>query len=265
MRNILVVLAAILLFATSCSRVAPNYQGVLMEDFGKNGKSDFKLVKGRVWTMMPGTELFQVPLFEQRADFENALTLKAADNTEFKSKPNYSYAVIEQRAIDVVFQNKQIGSGDEFMKSLEDRILEPKVYDIMKEASRRFLTDSLMATGGNLKYEEYVQELVAKEFELKGLKLLTFSCQLSFSEKVTAKIDNRNEVNTNISVLDQQIVEQKKRNELASLQAEENIIRSRGITPQILQEQAIRKWTGTPPSTILSNGNGFVVPIPNVR
>lgn len=263
--KLLVATALIAIVGTSCSRVAPNYQGVLMEDFGKNGKSDFKLVKGRVWTTMPGTELFQVPLFEQRADFEKPLTLKAADNTAFSSKPTYSYSVIEQRSIDVVFQNKQIGSGDEFMKSLEDRILEPKVYDIMKEASRRFLTDSLMATGGNLRYEEYVQELVSKEFESKGLKLLTFSCQLSFSDKVTAKIDNRNEVNTNISVLDQQIVEQKKRNELASLQAEENIIRSRGITPQILQEQAINKWTGVSPTTVLSNGNGFVVPIPSVK
>lgn len=250
------------LFLTSCTRVAPNYQGVLMEDFGKNGKQDFKLVKGRVWTVAPGTELFQVPLFEQRAAFEGSLSLKAADNTEFSSKPNYSYSVIEQRAVDVVFQNKQIGSGDEFMKSLEDRILEPKVYDIMKEASRRFLTDSLMSTGGNLRYEEYVQQLVEKEFEAKGLKLLTFSCQLNFSEKVTAKIDNRNEVNTNISVLDQQIVEQTKKNELAELQAQENIIRSRGITPQILQEQAIQKWNGVAPTTVLSNSNGFVVPVP---
>ena len=51
-------------------------------------------------------------------------------------------------------------------------------------------------------------------------------------------------MNTNISVLDQQIAEQRKRNELAELQAQENIIRSRGITPEILQQQAIEKWNG---------------------
>ena len=38
--------------------------------------------------------------------------------------------------------------------------------------------------------------------------------RLEFSDKVREKIDSRNEVNTNISVLDQQIEEQKKRNEL---------------------------------------------------
>lgn len=247
MKKLFLLLGLSILLLTSCERVAPNYIGVLMEDFGKNGKSDFTTTKGRVNTMSPGTELFQVPLFEQRAKFEDNLHLKAADNTEFTSKPTYSYSVIETRAVDVVFQNKQLGSGDEFMKALEDNILETKVYDIMKEESRRYTTDSLMANGGSLKFEERVQDLVKKEFENRGLTLTTFSCQLDFSKKVREKIDSRNEVNTNVSVLDQQIIEQRKRNELEKLKTEQNIIRSQGITPQLLQEQFIEKWDGKTP------------------
>lgn len=257
LKGTLLLSVGLMLFA-SCERVAPNYQGVLMSNYGQNGKSDFEPKLGRVNIMAPGTELFQVPLFDQRAGFESAMTLKAADNTEFKSKPSYSYAVIAEKAVDVVFQNKQLGSGDDFMKTLEDNILEPKIYDIMKEASRTFPTDSLMATGGSLKYEKYVEDLVTKEFESRGLKLKTFSSQLEFSDKVTAKIDNRNEVNTNISVLDQQIAEQKKKNELAELQANEAIIRSKGLTPEILQEQAIAKWNGVVPSTYSGNGIPFI-------
>lgn len=241
--TLLGLIAVTFIFA-SCERVAPNYIGVLMENYGKSGKSDFSTTKGRVNTMGPGTELFQVPLFEQRAQFEKPLNLKASDNTAFSSQPTYSYSVIENRAVDVVFQNKQLGSGDEFMKSLEDNILEAKVYDIMKEESRKYTTDSLMANGGSLRFEETVQALVLKEFESRGLKLTTFSSQLDFSDKVKAKIDTRNEVNTNISVLDQQIQEQRKRNELAQLKAEENKIISSGITPQLLQQQFIEKWDG---------------------
>lgn len=263
-KKLLPVMMIAILFVMSCERVQPNYQGVLMTDFGKNGKSDFKLQKGRVWILAPGTELFQVPLFEQRARFDKPLTLKAADNTAFTSTPNYSYSVIEDRAVDVVFQNKQINSGDEFMRALEDNILEPKIYDIMKEASRKFVTDSLMATGGSLKYEEYVQNLVAEEFKKRGLILTTFSSQLEFSEKVTAKIDNRNEVNTNISVLDQQIAEQKKRNELEALRTEQNLIKSKGITPELLQERAIEKWDGKMPTTIAGNVNTIMnIPVKN--
>lgn len=253
--SMLITLLAVML--TSCSRVAPNYQGVLMQDWGKNGKSDFTLVKGRVSTWAPGTELFQVPLWEQRADFgDRTLRLKAADNTEFTSKPTYSYKVIENRAIDVVFSNKQLESGDNFMRALEDNILETKIYDIMKEASRGYVTDSLMATGGSLKFEKHVEKIVKSEFESRGLELINFSSQLEFSKKVAEKIDSRNEVNTNLSVLDQQIEEQKKRNELAELVTEGQLIRSRGLTPQILEERKINKWNGVLPSTV-GDGNGI--------
>lgn len=256
----LLAIFSLAIFMQSCETVTPNYQGVLMTNFGKNGKSDFEPVKGRVNVSAPGTELYQVPLFEQRANFgEQTLHLKAADNTEFTAKPLYSYRVIEERAIDVVFQNSRLGSGDDFMRSLEDNILEPHIYDLIKEESRKYITDSLMATGGSLKFEEEVQRIVSKAFEDKGLKLLTFSANLDFSAKVKEKIDNRNEVNTNLSVLDQQIQEQRKKNELAELKAQENIILSRGLTDEILQKTAIEGWVkaGCPMPQAVGNDNFF--------
>lgn len=80
----LVALMATVIFS-SCERVAPNYAGVLMENYGKEGKNDFKIVSGKVSTWEWGTELFQVPLFEQRGGFQKSVTLKAADNTEFNA------------------------------------------------------------------------------------------------------------------------------------------------------------------------------------
>lgn len=249
---LLVGILAVLVMS-SCERVAPNYAGVLMENFGKEGKSDFKIVSGRVNTAAPGTELFQVPLFDQRGEFAEAVTLKAADNTEFKARPTYSYKVIKERAIDVVFDNKHIDKADTekgkdgFMQSLEDNILEPRIFDLIKEESRKHKTDSLMADGGSLAFEKRLEVIVEKEFEKRGLQLLTFSAQLEFSNKVREKIDSRNEVNTNISVLDQQIAEQRKRNELEQLKTEQALIKSKGLTKEILQQQFIEKWDGKAP------------------
>lgn len=238
---------------TSCERVAPNYYGVLMENYGKSGKSDYSKQQGRVSSFSPGTELFEVPAWEQRADFKNdegktdALHLKASDNTEFTSSPLYSYKAKPDMVVDLVFQNSRLGSGDDFMRQLENNVLEPLIYDIIKEESRSYTTDSLMASGGNLRFEKVVQDKVKKAFAEKGLDLIAFSSNLDFSNKVKMKIDTRNEVNTNISVLDQQIVEQRKRNELALLKAEENKIISSGITPQLLQQDFINKWDGKTP------------------
>lgn len=248
MKKLFFLLSFSLIVLTSCERVAPNYYGVLMENFGKDGKSDYTKQQGRVNVAAPGTELFQVPAFEQRANFEESvLHLKAADNTEFTAKPLYSYKVIENRVVDLVFQNSRLGSGEDFMLSLENNVLEPHIYDLIKEESRKYITDTLMANGGSLKFEMRIQELVRLSFEQKGLELITFSANLDFSDKVKAKIDSRNEVNTNVSVIDQQIIEQKKRNELARLKAEENKILSEGITPQLLQQQFIEKWDGKTP------------------
>lgn len=257
---ILFALFVLSMVFSSCERVAPNFVGVLMEHYGKNGKSDFSLQVGRVPTWQPGTELFQVPLWEQRADFgDRILHLKAADNTEFTSKPLYSYKIIKERAIDVVFDNKQLGSGDDFVKSLEDNILESKIYDIMKEESRKYSTDALMETrklpdgsliSGSLEFENNVQEIIKKEFEARGLELITFSCQLEFTDAVKQKIDKRNEVNTNISVIDQQIAEQRKKNELAELKAKEDMIplisaKQNGVLDAYLKVKFYEAWRET--------------------
>lgn len=247
-----ITLLATIIF-TSCERVAPNYLGVLMENYGKNGKSDYSKQQGRVNTMGMGTELFQVPAYEQRAEFTNddntkrVLHLKASDNTEFSASPLYSYRVMPDRVVDLVFQNSRLGSDENFMLALENNVLEPHIYDLVKEESRKYSTDTLMGNGGSLMFENKVQALVKKSFEEKGLELITFSANLDFSDKVKAKIDSRNEVNTNVSVLDQQIIEQRKVNELATLRAEENKIISSGITPQLLQQQFISKWDGKTP------------------
>ena len=264
-------LCVFMFLASSCERVAPNYYGVLMENYGKSGKSDYSKQQGQVWMMAPGTELFQVPAFEQRASFTNeegqptTLKLKASDNTEFTAKPLYTYKVIPESVVDVVFQNARLGAGDDFMRSLEDNILEPLIYDLIKEESRRYSTDTLMAPGGNLRFETKVQELVKKAFADKGLQMINFSANLDFSAKVKEKIENRNEVNTNVSVIDQQIIEQRKRNQLAELRAEENIILSRGLTPQILEKMRIETWGrygAKVPQTMLSNG---VITVPSIR
>ena len=243
---LMIALLSVVAFS-SCERVAPNFVGVLMEDWGKNGKSDFTIVQGRVSTLAPGTELFQVPLFDQRGQWDEPMHLKAADNTEFTAKPTYSYKVIRERAIDIVFDNKHIGSGEGFMRSLEDNILEPRIRDLIKEESRKYKTDSLMADGGSLMFEKAIEKIVEEEFEKRGLQLISFSSQLEFSQKVKDKIDSRNEVNTNLSVLDQQIAEQKKRNELEELKTQQSIIKSRGLTKEILQQQFIEKWDGKTP------------------
>lgn len=173
--------------------------------------------------------------------------LETADKTAFTSIPSYSYIVTKDRAVDVVFYNAHLDSSGDFMKALENNVLETRIYDIVKDISRKYVTDTLMAPGGNMRFENEIRELVSGKFQEIGVELKTFTCPLTPTEKVKERIDTRNEVNTNLSVLDQQINEQKKKNELAQLQRDYNVIKSQGITQQLLQQQFIEKWDGQTP------------------
>ena len=104
-----------------------------------------------------------------------------------------------------------------------------------------------MADGGSLAFEKKLEDIVRAEFKDRGLDLKSFSAQLEFSDRVREKIDHRNEVNTNISVIDQKIEEQKKQNELERLKTEQALITSKGLTKEILYKQFIDKWDGKTP------------------
>lgn len=261
----------LILILASCERVAPNYYGVLMEHYGKNGKSDYSRQQGRVNTAFSvGTELFQVPAWEQRGSFnDRELHLKGANNEDFTAKPLFTYKVIEAKVVDVVFQNSNLVKSDSFLLAVETNVLEPLIYDLIKEQSRKFVQDTLMANGGLLRFESEMQIVLTKAFEEKGFELKSFSANLDFPETVKARIDQRMESNTNIATLDQQIIEQKKKNELALLKAQENINLSKGITDEILKQQIIEAWraAGCPtPTTITGGGTGIYVPtVPHVN
>lgn len=261
MKKLLTASLLVALTVTGCTRVEPNYAGVLMENYGKEGKSDFSLQKGKVVTIFPGTHLYQVPLFEQRENIPQ-VTLKSSDNTAFTSSPLYSFKIIEERAIDVVFNNKQVSNTDDgFIKALADNILEPRIIDLMKEESRKYSTKDLMKDGGSLEFEKRVENVVREEFEKRGLELLNFSGQLEFSKQVTETIDTRNKVDANVGVIRQQIIEEKEKLELQRIQTETNRLRSEGITDQILRERFIEKWDGKTPlygdvDSIIANNSG---------
>jgi hypothetical protein len=156
----------------------------------------------------------------------------------------------------VVFDNKQLGSNDGFMEALMDNILETKIYDVMKEVSKTYTTQSLMetttlpdgtTTSGSLKYEKSVETIIKRDFEARGLELMTFSCQLEFTTAVTERIDARNEVNTNVQVIDQKIIEQTKQLELSKILAQIEMVplvvaKQNGVLTEYIQLKAYEAW-----------------------
>lgn len=244
MKKVTLFLSTIILSVSllSCERVPPNYYGVLMENYGKNGKSDYTPTQGRVNTAGPGTELFTLPGWEQRANFESVMHIKSSDNVDFTVSPKYTYKARKESIVDIVFENSRLDSASNFLRAIEDNILEPSMYDIIKEKSRENKGDTLMAVGESLKFEREIEKILKEVFLKKGFDLENFSLNLDYDKNVKDKINAGNESNSNLVLLDKKIIEQTKQNKLEELQTEQLLIRSRGLTPQILQEKFIEAW-----------------------
>lgn len=238
---------------SSCGTVVqPNYGGVLMQNYGKAGKSDYTEQSGRVSTWGWGTQLFQVPLWQQRASVEDTLKLQDSKNNVMTCFPKYAYSVTRGKLVDVVFNNSQIAKenssdGASFLKHVEDNVLEMTIYDIIKEQSRKHLADSLMNNGGSLKFEKECEDLIRKAFLDKGFTLEAITIQLTYSSRIMETLDKRLEVTTNVSTLDQEIIQQRKKNELEQLRTDFALIHSKSLTPEILELKRIEKWSGNYP------------------
>lgn len=248
MKKLLIALSVVAAISLSgCQRVEPNQAGVLMENYGKQGKSDFKIVAGRVWTAAPGTELYTVPLFEQRAKFDSAVTIKSSDGTEFVVSPIYSFKVIKDRAVDVIFDNKQIMGNEDSIQSIRSNILDPKITDILRTLVLSKKSSDLMAEGGNELFNKEARASVQKELERRGFELVSFSAMLDYSAKVKNIIDTRNQSNTQISTIDAKIKQAEKELELERIRTQIALEKSKGLTDSVLKEKFIDKWDGKTP------------------
>ena len=151
------------------------------------------------------------------------------------------------------------------MKALENNFLETTMYDIIKEQSRKHLADSLMSNGGSLKFEKECEAIIRKQFESRGFQLEALTIQLTYSGKIMETLDKRLEVNTNVSTLESQIIEQKKRLELKELERQQAMIESSMLTPQILQKMWIEKWDGRLSTTVVGDANRYPFLIQNAK
>lgn len=216
-----------------------------MTNYGRNGMSDFKLVTGKVSTIAPGTELYEVPMYEQKAD-PKELGVTAKDGGYFSIDPTYSYEAMRGKGVEIIFNYKHVGAGDKFMDNVEENILNPLVLNAYREEARNYSTDSLM---NNLNlFENNVQARLTVEFGNKYFKLNTLTSGLKPPKEMIDAIIARNNVKIKTEQVQQELEMSRMNLEKARIDAERDQVKSVGLTDKILMSQwieAIRNSTNT--------------------
>lgn len=239
--------------ACTCNRVAPNYEGVLMTGYGRNGESDFKAVTGAQGMLAPGSELYQVPMFEQKGD-PHEVSITTKNSGFFSVDPIYTYQPLRGRGTKIVFTYKHLGTEDNILSfdNVENSILDQVIVDTYREEARNFSTDSLM---NNLSvFENSVEKHIREKFEAKHFTLLTLTSGLKPPASMIQAIERRNNAIQQAEQVKNELEVSRMQLEKAKIEAEANRVKSAGLEPRVLQEQWIEAIRNTQNKVIITDG-----------
>jgi regulator of protease activity HflC (stomatin/prohibitin superfamily) len=252
------IFAIVLVIATlvACNRPEPNYEGVLMTDYGRNGLESFKTVTGAQGILGPGSELYQVPMFEQKADCDPVL-VSAKDAGSFKVDPSYTFTATRGKGPMIVLNFKHLGAGDAFLTAISDNVLDKLVTDAFREKSRDYSTDSLMNNLG--RFEKDVEDSLRVKFAKRGFTLGTLTSGLTPPESMAKAIEARNNAIQQANQVRNQLETSKMLLEKAKIDAETNRMQSTGLTKEVLQQQWIEAIRNSTNKVIITDGRTPII------
>jgi regulator of protease activity HflC (stomatin/prohibitin superfamily) len=260
MKNVKFLFIALLgiSFLTSCNRVQPNYEGVLMTNYGRNGRTDFQVVTGSQGMLWFGSELYQVPMFEQKAD-PAEVVITAKDAGVFSVDPSLTYQAIRGKGADIIFNYKHVGINDEntIMDNIEAGVLNAIVVNVYREEARNFSTDSLM---NNLNaFERAVETRLKKEFEQKFFSLTALTSGLKPPTSMAEAIERRNNAKQQAEQVKNELEVAKMNLEKARIDAEANKVRTTGLSKENLTEKWIDAIRNTQNKVIITDGRSPII------
>ncbi|XAI97281.1 hypothetical protein [Leptolyngbya phage Lbo-JY46] len=258
MRKVKALLMSMALLAVfvACNRPEPNYEGVLMTDYGRNGLESFTTVTGAQGILGPGSELYQVPMFEDKGDCD-PVKVSAKDAGMFTVDPSYTYQATRLKGPNIILSYKHLGTGEMFFENIENNVLDKIVVDAFRERARFYTTDSLMNNLGQ--FETDVESYLKEKFKEKFFTLNTLTSGLTPPESMVKAIEARNNAIQQANQVKNQLETSKMLLEKARIDAETNKVQSSGLTREVLQQQWIDAIKNSQNRVIITDGRTPVI------
>ena len=254
----MIILFSVIASLVGCNRPEPNYEGVLMTEYGRNGINSFKIVTGAQGILGPGSELYQVPMWEQAGD-PDIVEITAKDAGVFTVDPSYTYTPIRGKGAEIVFnyKNYRIQDPETFFDNVEANVLNKRVTDAYREEARNYTTDSLMNNLG--KFELSVQSRLKEEFKTKFFDLTTLTSGLKPPASMLKAVEDRNKAIQEANRVKNELETSRMLLEKAKIDAETNKVQSVGPTREILMQQYIEMLGKTTNKVIITDGRTPVI------
>lgn len=242
-----IFLAVIAILTTiSCTRIDAGHEGIKVNLYGNNkGVDDISIVTGMCWFNPVMERVYEYPTFVQTVDYE-PFTINAKDGSEFSVDPTLSIKMID-------------GKSPEIFKKYRkpvDEIISGTLYNYTKDAFRvqlnKFTTDEIVSKREEV--EKAIETQLIEELSKEGFTLEQLTSGLKYPQSIVEAVNAKNRaVQESQRVANElAIVKAEAEKKIVAAQAEKeaNELRTKALTPAILQQQWIERWDGVLPKVV---------------
>lgn len=245
MKKFIVCLMAICgLMMTSCvTKVDPAAEGIKVKLVGSDrGVNDVTLVSGWVWYNPFTDEIFEYPNFVQTVDYE-PFVLNSKDGSQFTVDPTILIQVMKGEG-PTIFKKYRKELGD---------VLDGPIYTYVKDAYRielnKYTADELISNR-NL-FEQAVQNHLDTILNSEHFILSQVTSGLTYPKSLVDAIDMKNKVVQDELRAQNEVklaeAQAKKLIVQAEAEKQANELKTKALTPAILEQMWIEKWDGKLP------------------
>lgn len=132
-------------------------------------------------------------------------------------------------------------------------IIDPIMAEVFKEVTAQYNATDLVQERSKVQSQTLAD--LQEKFKARGITIDNLNIvDFEFSPQFTTAVENKQIQSQNVQAAQYKLQQ-------AQLNAQANQVQTAALTPAILEQQAISKWSGTLPTT-LASGNGTVFNIP---
>ena len=254
------IFTAIITFS-SCTRIDAGHEGIKVNLYGSNkGVDNVELCTGMVWFNPVTERVYEYPTFVQTVDYD-PFTINAKDGSEFTVDPTLSIKMIDGSS-PAIFKK--------YRKSVED-IINSTLYNYTKDAFRvqlnKFTTDEIVSNRETV--EKAIESQLREELTKEGFNLEQLTSGLKYPQSIVDAVNAKNKAVQEAQRVtnELEIVKAEAEKKIVAAQAEKeaNELRTKALTPAILQQQWIEKWDGSTPKIITSENAGVMLNLSNIK
>lgn len=253
-----ICLALLAISTLSCTRIDAGHEGIKVNLYGdKKGIDEVSLVTGWVIFNPVTTKVYEYPTFVQTVDYP-AFTVNAKGGLAFTMDPTVSIKIIDGKTPDIF---------KKYRLKLED-IVNTTLYTVVVNACRiqvnKFTPDEITSNRDSV--EAAIENQLRIELETENFYLERLTTGLTYPNSIQEAIAAKDKATQDALRVERELeivkAEAEKKIVAARAEKEANELRTKALTPEILQQQWIEKWSGDVPKVITSDQAGLMLNLP---